>query len=59
MKLLAVLFIVVLAAALWVRLSPSDVDKWHKPIDNPRDKDFAAGAIRVIEGGGFSVRAFG
>ncbi len=47
-KVLWVIVIIVVVAALWVRLAPTDAGKWHKPVPSPQDKDFNAGVIRVL-----------
>lgn len=34
----------------YVRLAPSDVDRWHQPVVATQDKDLDGGAIRVVPG---------
>lgn len=51
MKMLIwLLVILVLAMFAYVRLAPADVTRWHIPVSAESDRDFAAGAVRVIEG---------
>lgn len=32
----------------WVRLAPSDPDRWHQILPNPESKRFANGEVRVL-----------
>ena len=43
--------LIVIGALLAVRLMPTDAARWHQPVAATSDKDFAGGAIRVIEAG--------
>lgn len=45
----AVALLVLFAA--YVRLAPSDPERWHAMPQNVSDKNFASGAIRVVEAG--------
>ena len=47
-KVIWVIVAFVLVSALWVRFAPSDIEKWHRTINDPRDKDFLSGVIRVV-----------
>ncbi|MEO0379099.1 MAG: DUF1499 domain-containing protein [Pseudomonadota bacterium] len=49
MYLIVILVLVVIAAAVYVRLVPADVTRWHQPIDVTDDSELAGGAIRVRE----------
>ena len=46
-----VLVILVGAMMAYVRLSPSDVERWHVPVVGEVDKDMKGGAIRVVAAG--------
>jgi len=37
------------AGLLFIRLAPTVPETWHQPITVAEDKDFAGGAVRVIE----------
>ena len=51
MKLLAVLLVVLIAAALvFVRLAPSDPARWHQMPESVTDRDLEGGAMRRVEG---------
>jgi hypothetical protein len=51
MKLLAVLLVVLIAAALaFVRLAPSDPARWHQMPESVSDRDLEGGAMRRVEG---------
>lgn len=50
MKWLVVSVVALVGLGLWVRLAPSDPARWHMPIKGDKDKDFKAGALRVIAG---------
>ncbi len=41
----------VLAFGAWVRLAPSDPGRWHRMPATVEDRDFKAGAMRVVEAG--------
>ena len=43
------LLVVVVAFLAYVRLAPTDVEQWHQSIDATTDKDFAGGALRVLD----------
>ena len=47
MYLIVILVLVVIAAAVYVRLVPADATRWHQPIDENEDSELAGGAIRV------------
>ncbi|WP_319826442.1 DUF1499 domain-containing protein [Thalassovita sp.] len=51
MKWLVLPLILVAGFAVWVRLAPTDPARWHLPVEGRADKDFKAGALRVISGG--------
>ena len=42
--------IVLVLCAIYVRIAPTDIEKWHRKVDDPRDKSFQAGVIRVLPG---------
>lgn len=44
-----VILILVVALAAYVRLAPSDPARWHQDVTAEQDKDFAGGAIRVVQ----------
>ncbi len=48
MYVFAALAVLVLGVLLFVRLAPTDVARWHQPIEANVDADFAGGAIRVL-----------
>lgn len=51
MKLLAVLFVVLIAAGLaFIRLAPSDPARWHQMPESVTNRDLEGGAMRRIEG---------
>ncbi|MDF1803887.1 DUF1499 domain-containing protein [Thalassovita sp.] len=50
MKWLVVSVVALVGLGVWVRLAPSDPARWHMPIKGDKDKDFKAGALRVIAG---------
>ena len=41
---------VVVAGLVYIRVAPSDAAKWHAPVTAEADRDFAAGAVRVLDG---------
>ena len=41
----------ILAAAFWVRLAPSDPDTWHQLLVDPKEKTFATGVIQIVPDG--------
>lgn len=48
-----VLYLVLLAAIIllaYIRLAPSDPDRWHRMRDDPEDRDMQGGALRVLTG---------
>lgn len=51
MVIVWLLVTVVVVAMGYVRLAPSDPVIWHQVPDEPQDKDFANGVIRVVEAG--------
>jgi uncharacterized protein (DUF1499 family) len=48
MKLLSLVLLAVLGFGLWVRLAPSDPDRWHVSIGDAGNRDFAGAAIRTV-----------
>ncbi len=44
-----ILLAAVAAMLAYIRLAPSDVDRWHRPIEARESKTFEGGAIRVID----------
>lgn len=44
-----VILLMVLGAA-YVRLAPSDVTRWHLPIEGAQDRDTSGSALRVLRG---------
>ena len=40
--------VVCVAGAAYVRLAPTDVARWHQPVEASESADMAGGAIRVI-----------
>ncbi|SFA73222.1 Protein of unknown function [Poseidonocella pacifica] len=47
---LFILLLILIAAALYVRLAPHDAARWHQPVEGD-DKDFPFGLRRIIPGG--------
>ncbi len=45
-----VLLLVVLGFGAYVRLAPSDALRWHVSKKGAENRDFAGGALRVVEG---------
>ncbi|MEO0939776.1 MAG: DUF1499 domain-containing protein [Pseudomonadota bacterium] len=41
---------VAVGALAYIRLAPHDVARWHVPVTADADRDFAAGAARVLPG---------
>ncbi|MEQ8899341.1 MAG: DUF1499 domain-containing protein [Roseovarius sp.] len=50
---IVVVVVVVLAVGLaaYVRLAPSDPQRWHRMPDDVAERDFSSGAMRVVPGG--------
>ncbi|CUH62751.1 hypothetical protein TG4357_00281 [Thalassovita gelatinovora] len=48
MKWVGFAVLALLGLMAYVRLSPNDPTRWHQPIQGDRDKQFNAGAIRVV-----------
>lgn len=46
----AVLFVLVLAFAAYVRFSPLPPERWHQTINATSDADLAGGAVRILPG---------
>lgn len=46
-----ILLVGVVAFGAWVRLAPSDPARWNRMPETVADKDFEAGAMRVVEAG--------
>lgn len=44
------LALLLVALLLYVRLAPSDPERWHRPIETATDTDLDGGAVRVIAG---------
>ncbi|MEL7097795.1 MAG: DUF1499 domain-containing protein [Pseudomonadota bacterium] len=45
------IFVALIVAALgYIRLAPHDVGRWHVPVTAEADRDFTAGAVRVLPG---------
>lgn len=40
----------------YVRMSPLDPDRWHQPVSQTQDADFAGGAVRVFAGDAETIR---
>lgn len=51
LKVIVGLLALVVVAMLFVRLAPFDSKRWHKSLEDPKDKSFAAGVVRVIPNG--------
>ena len=49
--MLWILAIIVVAMLAYIRLAPSDANRWHQPVVGAVNKDMAGGAIRVIDAG--------
>ncbi|MEO0765138.1 MAG: DUF1499 domain-containing protein [Pseudomonadota bacterium] len=49
MYMLVLIVLSVAAFAVYVRLAPSDVSRWHQPVAATENADLAGGAIRVME----------
>ncbi len=49
---IAIAFVVLAAVAIlgYVRLAPSDPERWHLAVEGTGDADFASGALRVVQG---------
>jgi uncharacterized protein (DUF1499 family) len=41
-------FVLILSALVYIRLAPSDPARWHISLIGKKDRDFAAGATRVV-----------
>ncbi len=48
MYVVVAFILVAFGALLFVRMAPTDVTRWHQPIEASADADFAGGAIRVL-----------
>lgn len=48
--LVSVVFGLLVAVAVYVRLAPLDPGQWHRPVDVAQNEDRAGGAVRVIDG---------
>lgn len=48
MYLAGIIVFLLMAGMLYVRLAPTDVARWHQPIEAAQSADLADGAIRVI-----------
>lgn len=55
LAMLAALFFLALLA--YVRLAPSDPDRWHVAVQGDADADFSGGALRVFSAGGDGLAA--
>lgn len=49
MYMLVLIVLSLAAFAVYVRLAPSDVSRWHQPVAATENADLAGGAIRVME----------
>lgn len=49
--ILLVLLIIMIGLILFVRMSKSIAEDWHKPIEATADVNFPGGAIRIVDGG--------
>lgn len=45
-----VVFAAIVAGLGYIRLAPHDVTRWHVPVAAEADRDFIAGAVRVLAG---------
>lgn len=45
-----IILLVFLAAVAYVRLAPSDPERWHTPVAAQQDADLVVGAVRVAMG---------
>ena len=45
-----ILIVIVMGFAAYVRLAPSDAARWHVAKEGAENRDFAGGALRVVEG---------
>jgi hypothetical protein len=51
MKLTAIILVAAIVALLvFIRMAPSDPDRWHAMPDNVSDRDLDSGAMRTLEG---------
>ena len=51
MKLTAIILVVAIVGLLvFIRMAPSDPDRWHAMPDNVSDRDLDSGAMRTLEG---------
>ncbi|MGI3211352.1 DUF1499 domain-containing protein [Roseovarius tibetensis] len=51
MKLLAIILVTVIVAVLaFIRLAPSDPDRWHRMPETVETRDLEGGAMRRVEG---------
>ncbi|WP_223421171.1 DUF1499 domain-containing protein [Tateyamaria pelophila] len=48
MYLAGIIVFLLMAGMLYVRLAPTDVARWHQPIEAAQSADLADGAVRVI-----------
>ena len=49
--LVGVLILIMVASfALWVRLAPSDPERWHVPLTFDGNRDLEGGAMRILRG---------
>ncbi len=46
--IVAIVALILVSAALYVRLAPTDMARWHQPIAADEDTDLSGGAIRVV-----------
>lgn len=44
-----IVLILIVAVVGYVQLAPSDPQRWHQDVTAEQDKDFAGGAIRVVD----------
>jgi len=51
MYLYSVILISLCAALFYIRVSPTDVARWHQPIQGSEDVDLQGGAVRVLPAG--------
>ena len=43
--------LIIVGLLAYIRLAPSDPDRWHQPVTADQDKNMKTGAIRVIDAG--------
>jgi len=50
MKFLGLVILGIIGLGAWVRLAPSDAARWHVAVQGDVNRDFKAGALRILPG---------